>query len=75
MSHVSLLEQSIDEDEADQPVVKQQRENLTQATTPSMVSKPRVTLHTAIDVEMASGLPPLFSFCLCSGFRYMIDLL
>ena len=61
MSHVSLLEQSIDEDDADQSVAKQQRDNDAQAqaeiqtVSPGVAAKPRATLHTAIDVEMASG--------------------
>jgi len=56
MSHVSLLEQSLDsmEDENDHVVTKQQGD--TQALTRQAHSiRPRVTVHTALDVEAASG--------------------
>ena len=57
MSHVSLLEQSLDnmEDDNDHLVTKQHSDAqvmIRQAQT----SRPRATVHTAIDVETASGI-------------------
>lgn len=56
MSHVSLLEQSLDsmDDDNDHMVTKQQGDS--QAVTRQVQSvRPRATVHTALDVETASG--------------------
>ena len=56
MSHVSLLEQSLDsmDDDNDHMVTKQQGDS--QAVTRQVqLIRPRATVHTALDVETASG--------------------
>lgn len=58
MSHVSLLEQSIDNgDDGDHPATKQlSRDNQRQTVTARVAAvRTRCTVHTAVDVEMASG--------------------
>ena len=56
MSHVSLLEQSLDsmDDDNDHMVTKQQGDS--QGVIRQVQSvRPRATVHTALDVETASG--------------------
>ena len=57
MGHVSLLEQSLDsiEDDNDQVVTKQQGDTLS-VTRQGQCVRPRATVHTALDVETASGI-------------------
>jgi hypothetical protein len=58
---VSLLEQSIDNDDesADQTIIKQPRDMKTtyskNNTTNNKKNRTRMALHTAIDVEMTTG--------------------
>lgn len=58
MSHVSLLEQSLDsmEDDIDHVVTKQQGDSSQVVTRQTQSARPRVTVHTALDVETASGI-------------------
>lgn len=57
MSHVSLLEQSLDNiDEDDDHLVTKQHSDVGQVMVRQVQSsRPRVTVHTALDVETASG--------------------
>ena len=59
MSHVSLLEQSLDnmEDDNDHLVTKQLSDGQV-IIRQVQSSRPRATVHTAIDVETASGTVP-----------------
>lgn len=56
IGHVSLLEQSLDsmEDDNDQAVTKQQGDS-SSVTRQGQCVRPRATVHTALDVETASG--------------------
>ena len=57
IGHVSLLEQSLDsmEDDNDQAVTKQQGDT-SSVTRQAQCVRPRSTVHTALDVETASGI-------------------
>lgn len=57
IGHVSLLEQSLDsmEDDNDQAVTKQQGDS-SSVTRQGQCVRPRATVHTALDVETASGI-------------------
>ena len=57
MGHVSLLEQSLDsmEDDNDHMVTKQQGD-FAAVTRQGGALRPRATIHTALDVETASGI-------------------
>ena len=57
IGHVSLLEQSLDsmEDDNDQAVTKQQGDT-SSVTRQGQCVRPRATVHTALDVETASGI-------------------
>jgi len=58
MSHVSLLEQSLDniDDDEDHLVTKQQSDVGQVIARQVQSGRPRVTVHTALDVETASGI-------------------
>jgi len=58
MSHVSLLEQSLDNiDDDDDHLVTKQHSDVGQVMVRQVQSnRPRVTVHTALDVETASGI-------------------
>lgn len=58
MSHVSLLEQSLDniDDDNDHLVTKQHSDVSQVMMRQAQSSRPRVTVHTALDVETASGI-------------------
>lgn len=58
MSHVSLLEQSLDniDDDDDHLVTKQHSDAAQVMVRQVQSSRPRVTVHTALDVETASGI-------------------
>ena len=59
MSHVSLLEQSLDNiDDDDDHLVTKQHNDVGQVMVRQVQSssRPRVTVHTALDVETASGI-------------------
>ena len=58
MSHVSLLEQSLDniDDDNDHLVTKQHSDVGQVLMRQTQSSRPRVTVHTALDVETASGI-------------------
>lgn len=60
MGHVSLLEQSLDsmEDDNDHVVTKQHSDAQVMIRQ-AQSSRPRATVHTAIDVETASGIVQL----------------
>ena len=57
IGHVSLLEQSLDsmEDDNDRAVTKQQGDT-SSVTRQGQCVRPRATVHTALDVETASGI-------------------
>ena len=57
IGHVSLLEQSLDsmEDDNDHAVTKQQGDT-SSVTRQGQCVRPRATVHTALDVETASGI-------------------
>ena len=58
MSHVSLLEQSLDNiDDDDDHLVTKQHSDVSQVMVRQVQSsRPRATVHTALDVETASGI-------------------
>lgn len=58
MSHVSLLEQSLDniDDDNDHLVTKQHTDVGQAMVRQAQSNRPRVTVHTALDVETASGI-------------------
>ena len=58
MSHVSLLEQSLDNiDDDDDHLVTKQHSDVGQVMVRQVQSsRPRVTVHTSLDVETASGM-------------------
>ena len=76
MSHVSLLEQSLDsmDDDNDHMVTKQQGDS--HAVTRQVQSvRPRATVHTALDVETASGTFGFNTYsCSIIGFDFSFPL-